>query len=104
MSQADLAAATGDVVTESWLQKFENKHSPKYPTREQLEPLAPALGTSLAYLMAPMRVVPIEEVTLPDWRIGMRSDSRLDDDAKDTLEKIIDAFVDQSQHKSAARD
>jgi transcriptional regulator with XRE-family HTH domain len=66
LSQAELAAATGEVVTESWLQKFEKKHSPKYPTRDQLEPLAAPLGTSLGYLLAPMRIAPLEAAAQND--------------------------------------
>lgn len=90
MSQADLASATGDVVTESWLQKFENAHRPKFPTREQLEPLVEPLGTTLAYLMAPMGVMPLEDRTSSkgDWIIRMRDDEELTDEAKDALEQL----------------
>lgn len=65
LSQADVETATEGLVSESWLQKFENKQLPKYPTRDQLEPLAKPLGVPLSYLMAPMRLVPIEEVQQP---------------------------------------
>jgi transcriptional regulator with XRE-family HTH domain len=89
LSQAELAAATGDVVTESWLQKFENAHRPKYPTREQLAPLVLPLGTTLAYLMAPMGVSPIEEASSPgDWVLRMRGDPDLTEEAKDALEEL----------------
>ena len=89
LSQADLAAATDDVVTESWLQKFENAHRPKSPTREQLEPLVEPLGTTLSYLMAPMRVSPIEDADSPsDWILRMRGDPDLSDSAKDALEEL----------------
>jgi len=89
LSQADLAAATGDVVTESWLQKFENGHRPKYPTRGQLEPLVEPLQTTLSYLMAPMGVIPVEEgPSSSDWVLRMRGDPELSDEAKDALEQL----------------
>jgi transcriptional regulator with XRE-family HTH domain len=89
LSQAELAAATGDVVTESWLQKFENAHRPKSPTREQLEPLVAPLSTTLSYLMAPMGITPIEDANSPtDWILRMRGDPDLSDEAKDALEEL----------------
>lgn len=73
MKQADIAKATQGVVTESWISKFESEHRPKYPTRDQLEPLAAPLGTTLAYLLAPMRVAPLEDVLTPDARTAAES-------------------------------
>jgi transcriptional regulator with XRE-family HTH domain len=90
LSQAELAAATGDVVTESWLQKFENKGQPKNPTREQLAPLADPLGVDLAYLMAPMGVKPIEsdDQAVHNWPHRMREDPSLPDELKDAIDGL----------------
>jgi transcriptional regulator with XRE-family HTH domain len=92
LSQADIEKATDGVVKESWLSKFESAHRPKYPTREQLEPLAGPLGVDLAYLLAPMRIAPIEVLqsgespTLDGWALRVRGDPDLTDRSRDVLE------------------
>lgn len=95
LTQAQLAEAAGEGVTEAWIAAAERGRI-KNPAseRERIQAIARVLGVQTRYLTEPLGIVFIEDETDPgDWRQVLRATPRYDPERVERAIEVAEPYL-----------